>query len=339
MYRPRRLISLVVVGLLLLSIVTPPAQAVVKSTLFLLQLLPEAPDLRWLGPPVVQERISLGYWDASQDAQVVRPASGTHSGVVLVPGLDLDPEDSVRARALEGIARLGLAVLVPPAGGITLAREHPGQAAEELLAEGTQSDLADLLVLAFQRLQDMDYVKNRRVGFMGFSVGASLAAIAAADPRIRDQVAFLHWFGGFYSALDASTALLTERVWLDGQPVSWTPNPWAVDRVERSGLVTMVEPSNVAVVATDEVEALLARLSPRGYVDRLRAPTFVLHDVGDRFIHYSESRRFWAALPRQYQGGYTEVSLFEHVMLGRGGSPGEMAKLVGHLSRALLTIL
>lgn len=325
--------SLVLVALLLVPTLTPQGQAVVKSSFFLLQLLPDTPDLRWLTPPLVRERVAVPFNDGQIPVQVVRPADGTHTGVVFVPGLELDMDDPVIGRALDALSGLGLAVMVPPAGSIALAREHPGQAAEELLTG--EADPVGLLVASFRHLQGMDYIKDGRVGFMGFSVGASLAAIAAADPRINDTVAFLHWFGGFNSAFDASAALVTGRVWVDGRPEPWSPNQWAVDRVERALWVTNPD----TAVVPEGLGSALERLSPSAYAGRLRAPTFVLHDVGDRFIHFGESQRFWQMLPGAVRAGYTEVALFEHVMLGRGGSPGEMAKLIGHLSSVLLLVL
>ena len=48
-----RLVSLLVCAALLL---TPQVQAVGKSSFLLLELLPDAPDLRWLSQPVVRER-------------------------------------------------------------------------------------------------------------------------------------------------------------------------------------------------------------------------------------------------------------------------------------------
>lgn len=311
----------------------PQVQAVTKSSFFLLQLLPDAPDLRWLSQPVVREQVIVPVEGEFVPVQMVRPLHGTHTGVIVVPGLDLDMNDPVLGRALDALAGLGLVLVIPPPGNIALAREDPGLAAEDLLMGG--SNPADVLVASFQHLQGMAYVRNGRVGFMGFSVGASLAAIAAADTRINERVAFLHWFGGFNNAFDASAALVTGRVWIDGRPMPWSPNAWAVDRVERA--LWVMSPDTPVV--PDEFGSVLERLSPSAYVSRLRAPTFVLHDVGDRFIHYGESRRFWEMLPEETRAGYTEVALFDHVMLGKAGSVGEMAKLVGHLSNVLLLIL
>lgn len=325
-----RLVSLLVCSALLL---TPQVQAVAKGGFLLLELLPDAPDLRWLSQPVVHERTAISVKGEPVPVQVVRPQQGTHTGAVVVPGLELDLSDPVIGRAFDALAGLGLALLVPPAGSIALGREDPGLAAEEILIG--ESDPTDVLVASFEHLQGMGYVRDRRVGFMGFSVGASLAAIAAADPRINERVAFLHWFGGFNSAFDASAALVTGRVWVDGRPVPWSPNPWAVDRVERA--LWVMSPDTPVV--PESLGTALERLSPRAYVRELRAPTFVLHDVGDGFIHYGESRRFWEMLPEKTRTGYTEVSLFEHVMLGKAGSLSEMARLLGHLTRVLLLIL
>ena len=58
------------------------------------------------------------------------------------------------------------------------------------------------LVLAFQHLRRQDYVDPARIGMAGFSVGGSFVMVAASDPRIRDDVAFVNAFGAYYDARD-----------------------------------------------------------------------------------------------------------------------------------------
>ena len=52
----------------------------------------------------------------------------------------------------------------------------------------------------FQYLQQQPYVKQDKIGFIGVSVGAPLALLAAADPRINKDVAYVVSFGGYYNA-------------------------------------------------------------------------------------------------------------------------------------------
>ena len=80
------------------------------------------------------------------------------------------------------------------------------------------------LVWAFQYLSEREYVDPRRTGLGGFCVGASFALVAAADPRIRDDVAFVNAFGPYF---DAETLLLqaaSRSVVYDGRRTPWEPD-------------------------------------------------------------------------------------------------------------------
>ena len=46
--------------------------------------------------------------------------------------------------------------------------------------------------------EDID--RSTRIGLAGFSVGGALSIVAAADPRIRDDVRLVYSFGGYYDA-------------------------------------------------------------------------------------------------------------------------------------------
>jgi hypothetical protein len=65
----------------------------------------------------------------------------------------------------------------------------------------------------------------------------------------------------------------------------------------------------------------LRGISPAGKLDALEAEVFIIHDRGDKFIAYVESRRLRDMLEGRDDIHFTEVSLFEHVepRLGRGG--------------------
>ena len=58
----------------------------------------------------------------------------------------------------------------------------------------------DALVAEFQYLQQQPYVKADKIGYIGVSVGSPLALLAAADPRINNDVAYAVSFGGYYDA-------------------------------------------------------------------------------------------------------------------------------------------
>ena len=84
------------------------------------------------------------------------------------------------------------------------------------------------LVWAFQYLRGQDQVDPARVGMAGFSVGGSFVMVAASDPRIRDDVAFINTFGSYYDARDffVQIASSTQRLGNDVEP-------WDVDPLTR----------------------------------------------------------------------------------------------------------
>src|SRR5918992_1888023 len=93
-------------------------------------------------------------------------------------------------RVADGLARSGVAVLVPDSRTLLAGRLEVGE--------------IDGVVRAFQLLVARPEVDRTRIGIVGFSVGGSLALLAAGDPRIAEQVGWVNAFGAY---ADASTYL------------------------------------------------------------------------------------------------------------------------------------
>lgn len=117
-------------------------------------------------------------------------------------------------RVADGLSRTGVAVLVPDSRTLLEGRLELGE--------------IDGVVRAFQLLAARPEVDRERIGIVGFSVGGSLALLAARDPRIAPQVRWVNAFGAF---ADTSTylAAVSAHAYIgpDGVPVSWTPTPLA----------------------------------------------------------------------------------------------------------------
>jgi acetyl esterase/lipase len=117
-------------------------------------------------------------------------------------------------RVADALARTGVAVLVPDSRVLLEGRLEVGE--------------VDGVVTAFELLASRSEVDPQRVGVVGFSVGGSLALLAAADPRIADRVRFVNAFGAFG---DASTYLASVAAHAyrggDGRDLAWTPSPLA----------------------------------------------------------------------------------------------------------------
>lgn len=200
----------------LLIAVLPQGRTALKTALFLPQVLPTIPvkPQEWFtGDPVVEEArfpTSEGFGVAD----LYMPAGdGTHGAVLLFLGVNPAGRDDPRVVGLaEGLARSGVIVMIPWSDTMT-----------EKKVSATE---IDSLVHAYTYLLARDRVDPERSGMGGFCVGASFATVAAQDNRIRDQVRFVNFFGGYYDASDL-TASVTSSSRFYGDVIE----PWAPDKL------------------------------------------------------------------------------------------------------------
>lgn len=134
--------------------------------------------------------------------------------VLLVLGVNnVGRNHPVVERVAEALARTGVAVLVPDSALLLAGRLDAGE--------------IDGVVLAYETLAARPEVDPERVGIAGFSVGGSLALLAAGDPRIADEVRWVNAFGAF---ADAETYLssVAAHAYASGDAiVDWQPSPLA----------------------------------------------------------------------------------------------------------------
>jgi dienelactone hydrolase len=210
-------------------------------------------------------------------------------------------------------------------------------------------DPADVEPIAqtYDLLLKEPFVDGRRSGLMGTCVGGSFALLAAAQPSIRDKVAFVATFAPYASleslAVDAVTCT---RVNGSGR------EPWAVDPLTRKVLVHSLtagldieeaellradtparearsfegraiatllratgpaEARDAIAALPEDLRAGLAALSPLNHLDAIRARTIAIsHDRDDNVIPVGESRALQAALAGRPGVHYTEFALFQH---------------------------
>jgi dienelactone hydrolase len=254
-------------------------------------------------------------------------------------------------RVADGLARTGIAVLVPDSRTLLEGRLELGE--------------IDGVVRAFQLLAAQPEVDRTRVGIFGFSVGGSLALLAAGDPRIAAQVGWVNAFGAFADARSYLGAVAAHAyLGTDGAAVSWTPTPLARevflrfvldqvadpddrerlrDRLElpildgerpapdarlRAALVTDAARAAHDLLtaasphaASEAIEALPAQslafidaISPRRHLAGLEADVFLMHEVQDHHVPFVESRALAEGLaPAELLERHTEFRLFDHV--------------------------
>lgn len=353
-------------ALLLLLSLTHPGRIAIKAALLLPHLLPGAPlrPLEWVTPPPVHEEVSFPWDETEVPADLYRPRHpGRYGALVLSLGVNPNPRDPLLLRLTDGLARVGVVVLIPRPGFLAQNRLDPRE--------------AEALLAGFRYLKAHPLVDDDRVGLGGFCAGASMALLAAEDESINEEVALVHFFGGYYDLLELLRAVARRQMGYGPQERPWEPTDLTkeifalylkealkdprdrhilerrlvereeadLQRLSPTGrliyeILTTPDPSRARALAQelpDEMRALLEELSPSSGIERLKAPIFVIHDRDDTFIPCVESRR----LVKDVRGPkrYTEFALFEHLYptrpLGLLTLARELLKLYLHLYLAL----
>ncbi len=149
------------------------------------------------------------YLDVYEPTSPSPPIPGSREGLVFIPGVGDNRADPQLINFSQALARAGLVVM-----DITT---------PTLINYALSSDDSDAVVQAFKALSHWPGVGANRVGIIGLSASNALACFAAADPRIRDSVAFITLFGGYFNARTLLQAIGRRALDVDGHLQSWQP--------------------------------------------------------------------------------------------------------------------
>lgn len=192
----------------------PQGRTAIKTALFVPQILPVARihPQEWFVPDPVREAVHFPTGQSEGEADLYLPKGrGRHAAVLLFLGVNPAGRDDPRVvRLAQGLARAGMVVMVPWS--------------QAMAEKRIETEDVDNLVHAFQYLERLDQVDSQRVGIGGFCVGASFAAVAAADPRINERVTFLNFFGGYYSMRDLAVAVSSRTSFYGDGLERWEPD-------------------------------------------------------------------------------------------------------------------
>ncbi len=367
------LLLTLVVAVLLVAL-TRPGRTALKTALLVPQLVPSVPlkPQSWFsGDP---ERVQVKFPVASSTgmADIYRlPGGGKRAAVLLFLGVNPAGRDDPRVVNLgNALARAGFVVMIPWSETMTQRR--------------LDTESPEDLVWAFQYLKGLEGVDSERLGLGGFCVGASMATVAAADPRISQDVKFLNFFGGYFNAEDFLAQIASRSSFYDSRVEPWSPDSLTLE-VFTSHLIEGLESQHDREVLTrvhlegedptleelesltplgrtvhrllqgdlsldearalmdqfpQEAKALLERISPSTYVDRLQGRVLIMHDREDNLVPSEESRRMWSALQQAGKDVYyTEFSFFQHMDPNRKVGPLVFVREAGKLYLHLYNIL
>jgi hypothetical protein len=356
------LAAAVVVLLALLAVLTGTAsgRTAARTLFFLPAMFPASRllPLNLISSSPRCEEITLRYADVEAPADLCYPPDGgRHGALVLTLGVHpLDRHDPFVTQVTEALVRTNLVVLRPAspdlAAGIIAPREVDGlvaafqalQARPEV--DPTRVGLAGFSVGgALSTVAAADArIRNqvRLVYTFGAYYDARDVLGAISDGRLQvdgvDEVWAPHPWSVhvFVEQIVYALPAGAERDYLAAalaDPEAAGPPSFPLSSLGQMLYALAVEGQRVdgaALLAALPPAArdTFHRLSPATVVDDLRAPLYVMHDVGDTLIPYTESRRLVASLPPDVPRRYDEFHMFQHVT---PRAPGELLGSVGDL--------
>ena len=242
--RRSRLLKLIALGWFVTLVValaaTPQVRTASHTLLLVPQLLPAIPvkPQQWFVGEPTRRPVVYTSGNSNENADLYIPAGGgRHGAVLLFLGVNPAGKDDERVVNLaEGLARAGLVVMIPWSDRMTQKRVH----VEEV----------ENLVAAFLHMQSLKEVDSNRLGMGGFCVGASLAAVAAQDERVRDDVQFVNFFGGYYDARDLVKSVVAESRFYGDDSEAWEPDILSVEVVTSHLVESVPDPIERALLST-----------------------------------------------------------------------------------------
>lgn len=289
----------VVVVLFIFFSLVPQGRAGFHTGLFVLQVLDLGfkPQSWFTKEPVLQE-VSYPQASGTGLADIYRiPGEERRAAVLIFLGANAAGRDD------KDVVNLGNAL--GRAGFVVMFHWSPTMA----LRHNIDTAEIENLVWAFQYLKSQDFVDQDRVGMGGFCVGASFALVAASDPRIQDDVAFLNAFGPYYDARDLLLQLASRSRLYRGQSQPWEPDLLTLRVFANELIETIDDPRGRQVlsrrflegqdVSQAEVEELPAEAQR---VRRLLEGTTL-----------ADAEEIFQALPAEFRASMRDISPSAHV--------------------------
>jgi acetyl esterase/lipase len=298
-----------------------------------------------------------------------------HGAILLVLGVNnVGREYPAVTRFADALARTGVVVMVPDSRLLLDGRVSPAEIdgvveAYRLLASRPEVDAERIGILGLSvggALALLAAADERIAGdvawvnVFGSYADASRFLAAVMAGAYRDPEGAVVAWQPAQLARDTALRLLldlvadtTDRAALDqayGTPIRAGERPSAVQvslrtdaarAVGRLLAATDLDAAEAAVRALPAAaRATLDVLSPAGHVNRLTARVFLMHDRGDAYVPYPESRALAAELG--VRASLTEFRLFDHVEpkgIDIGGAAPEAWRLLWHIQAVLVETL
>jgi acetyl esterase/lipase len=211
--RRGRIVLASVLILFLTGLFSHPGQVGLKTLAILPEVFPGAPvrPLALVSSTPTHQELTWQSPAGRVDADLYAPTQpGRYGGIVLFTGAFGLRRDVNLVRFAEALARSGAIVLVPESESLQRGDIRP----EEIQA----------LVQSLELLRAEPSADTERIGLAGFSVGATLALLAAEDPRGSELARYVSAMGGYFDARSTLVAVASGTILVDDVPMTWEPD-------------------------------------------------------------------------------------------------------------------
>jgi hypothetical protein len=298
-----------------------PARVAVQTLLLLPALFPSSPIdlLSTFAPSPSTTSQTYTYTGGTVETELVVPGgTGRHPAVMLLLGAGDLPRSDLAVQFATALARLGVLVSLPESSG--------------MLAEHLTFDEVDAIRVSLGAIDARTDVDTSRVGIVGLSASGALSIVAAGQSDMRDRIRFVNSFGSYDDAKVLLVDVASHSMVVDGDQRDWTPEQRTVEVVANALVDAGAnEPDRAELVAgtsreraqeivngfSPQVRQRLEAVSPSSVLTEVRAHLYLMHDVDDPFIPFTESRMLVKQAPPGLVTRYTEFSIFEHVIPDR----------------------
>lgn len=240
---------------LALLVAWEPSRVAMQTLVLVPSLLDAGPQpLQLFSEAPVRSSVPYRSGDAAGDlAELWLPAGASADeragAILLVFGVNnVGRNHPAVVRLADALARTGVAVLVPDSRTLLEGRLEVGE--------------IDGVVQAFELLAARPEVDPARVSIAGFSVGGSLALLAARDPRIAGRVQWVNAFGAYADAATYLASVAAHAYELDGEQVAWEPTPLAREVYLRFVLDQVTDATDAAALRSRYERPILEGLVP-----------------------------------------------------------------------------
>ena len=273
---------------------TPQGRAWFHAALFVTQVL-DAPvhPQPWFTKEPVRREVTYPQAAGTGVADIYRiPDDEKRAAVLLFLGANAAGRDD------EDVVSLGNALA--RAGFVVMFHWSPSMA----LQNNIEPLEIDNLVWAFQYLRGREFVDRERVGLGGFCVGASFALVAAADPRIRDDVRFVNAFGAYYDARDLLLQAASRSSHYQGQRNPWDPDPLTLKVLANELIETLADPEEREVMTRLYLEG---QEVPKSGLEGLSEPALRVRQLLDGST-IQEAQALYSQLPPDFRESMSRIS-------------------------------